>query len=213
MDWRRILDDCEAWELQDGRSNAPGNYSKMLLAFLALGDTNNARFCWQRIASAAAATPELNSAFLKSVWVLVEALWKQDLSKFFVAARSTQWPPDFQPFVSHLIDSKTKHSLHLISKAYSTVRLEQCAKLLGMDKSSVATELQKLGWAVEGDNVMPAPLREDLGEKEDQPTIKQLDQLAHYVVHLEEKHLSEIKVDPAALIDTQEEKNNGNRSK
>lgn len=128
-------------------------YGALLIVYLAAGDLDNARFLSKRIPGPMKNGPELAAAIR-----LLMLLWNRENEQFYALAAQAQWTEHLAPLVGLAVQMTRERTVSLLAKAYSTIKVSNAAKLLGLsDEAKLVADLQAVGWTVDQDGFLIAP--------------------------------------------------------
>lgn len=140
-------------ELENAQSSGmvldPSFYLQYLFSCLFLGNLVQARFLWKRLPSEFKSDHELTSA-----WAVGKALIKRKYPDVYRHLDTGRWrmAEDLaQLFRAQFVERMTQ----LVAKAYSSLRVQQAAAMLGMTPANVTSFATSKGWTVTGDIIRP----------------------------------------------------------
>jgi len=177
--WQTLYDGCLETELQGVEPQMEVNYSLEMAACLLLNKTGAARFLWKRIPLKF----KKQSKELVALWKVGQALFKRQLPAFYAAVEMFPWSNIISGFILALREETVERRRKLIAASYSSVSLLKLAELLGMTQPQAVQYVVSLGWRADNNNmVFPTPSTHN---RDQEATLKQLDQLTLYVSSLE----------------------------
>ncbi|CAH3024828.1 unnamed protein product [Porites evermanni] len=170
---------CEQMEL-DG--NASGEvYSQLLAVYLFQNDTCNAKFLWKR-------TPEeikVSTPELGKLWNIGCHMWKRDFPSIYGALKE-EWSPLIKPIITALQEKLQRRVFDLVSNAYTSIRADDLASLMGVSTEAAVSAAVSSGWTNDSVTGMITPKKTELPKKEIPLTSEQeLALLTDYVSFLE----------------------------
>jgi len=183
--WTQLLLACEQYEFES--SNEPASpatlpfYGIQLFGYLLVNDLNSARFLWKRIPTEVkAAVPEF-----AQIWKIGQSMWKREYKNIY-ASLQVNWAPIYQSLARHLADQFRQRTFTLLSRAYTTISVNDCAVILGLPAAEVVQLTTQRGWQLDQATNMlrPAPYAD---QKVQKTGIDQLGNLTKYVVFLESR--------------------------
>jgi len=183
--WEELIRVCEQYEFESA-NEAPSAatlpfYGVQLFAYLLINDLNSARFLWKRIPTdVKAAVPEF-----ASIWRIGQSMWKREYNNIY-ASLQVNWPPVYQALARNLVDQFRQRTFVLLSRAYTTISVNDCAIILGLPPADAVKLTTQRGWQYEqATNVLrPIPVVEAKVQK---TSLDQLQDLTKYVVFLESR--------------------------
>mmetsp|Transcript_23671 Transcript_23671/g.51675 ORF Transcript_23671/g.51675 Transcript_23671/m.51675 type:complete len:203 (-) Transcript_23671:230-838(-) len=182
QDFGSISTICDEYELQLGGSAAVPDwpYNLHMIGYLINNDLESARFLWKRI-------PQIQkegSPELEALWRLTQAMWTRNYPLTHASLHSGKWSSECTGAVAYLAESIRERSIALLSKAYTTISLTDCAVVIGASEDITLKYMEQAGWQIDPATKM-LTVRQREEEEENQTGYKQLQQLTEYVVHLE----------------------------
>ncbi|KAF4319661.1 hypothetical protein BBO99_00004681 [Phytophthora kernoviae] len=159
-------------------------YASYLLIVLLSQNLNDARFLWKRISPEA----KHNSEELQAVWGIGKALWDRNLAGAY-AAMDREWSPSLQELIEALRTSTRESTAELLSRAYSTISVNDVALALGFNRPEDACQYcVSLNWEVSAADqlILPKPLANVRRGPSTVVDLNQLDTLSKSVLHLEQ---------------------------
>lgn len=162
--------------------NASGEvYTQLLACYLFQNDTCNAKFLWKR-------TPEeikVSTPELAKLWNVGSHMWKRDFPSIYTALKE-EWSPAIKPIMTALQEKLQKRVFDLVSNAYTSIRAEDLASLMGVTTEAAVSAAVSSGWANDPATGMITPKKTELPKKEIPLTSEQeLALLTDYVSFLE----------------------------
>nr|XP_058973697.1 COP9 signalosome complex subunit 8-like [Pocillopora verrucosa] len=141
----------------------------------------NAKFLWKR-------TPDeikLSTPELAKLWNVGCHIWKRDFVAVYNALKE-EWSPSIQPIIAALTEKLQKRTFDLVSNAYTSIRAEDLAKLMGITREAALSAAVTSGWISDPATGMITPKKTELPQKEIPLTSEQeLALLTDYVSFLE----------------------------
>eukprot|EP01080_Neovahlkampfia_damariscottae_P011049 gene11049-3757_t len=182
--WEHILQQCEDIEFENSvDSNWKGTqlyYSLYLFTYFIQNDLDNARFLWKRIP---VSTKKIFSKELGETWNVGKLMWQRDVTGVYKSL-SGDWPNDLQPVVNALRDAYSNRMLHLVSKGYSNITLNDFSDFIGVSVDEAKVIAGKLNWNF--DNTYLEPKAIDSKKKLSlQSSLDTLSSLSEKVLFLE----------------------------
>ncbi|XP_050302412.1 COP9 signalosome complex subunit 8 [Anthonomus grandis grandis] len=153
----KLAEELERQELEAPTGIAsPQVYSQLLAIYLYQNDLPNAKFLWKRVpASIKASTPEL-----AQIWAVGQHLWKSDFSLVYKTLNSVNWSESVAEIMSNVQVVVRQRAVELISKAYSSITLENVQEMTGLLPDVCVQACIEKGWGVDADTKMVYPVRE-----------------------------------------------------
>ncbi|XP_044183663.1 COP9 signalosome complex subunit 8-like [Acropora muricata] len=179
VNFEDLCTNCEQMEL-DG--NASGEvYTQLLAIYLYQNDTCNAKFLWKRTpAEIKASTPEL-----AKLWNVGCHMWKRDFPSIYTAIKD-QWSPAIQPIITALQEKLQKRAFDLVANAYTSIRADNLALLMGVTPEAAINTAVSNGWTSDPTTGTMTPKLPEPTQKEIPLTSEQeLALLTDYVSFLE----------------------------
>lgn len=179
QEYSKLAADLEQQELESPNGIAgPQAYAQLLAIYLLQNDLPNAKFLWKRV------PPETKQSHpeIGSLWKVGQGLWYGDFPAVY-AGLNQEWPDYIGPLVQELGERTRRRAVALVSKAYSSISLDDAAAFLGLSSSEVSAEVSRLGWAVAGGMVSPVPTAPS--NEQSRPCEEQLAELTDFVAFLE----------------------------
>lgn len=156
-------------------------YTQLLAVYLFQNDICNAKFLWKR-------TPDeikLSTPELAKLWNVGCHIWKRDFVAVYNALKE-EWSPSIQPIITALTEKLQKRTFDLVSNAYTSIRAEGLAKLMGITREAALSAAVTSGWISDPATGMITPKKTELPQKEIPLTSEQeLALLTDYVSFLE----------------------------
>lgn len=162
--------------------NASGEvYTQLLAIYLYQNDTCNAKFLWKRTpAEIKASTPEL-----AKLWNVGCHMWKRDFPSIYTAIKD-QWSPAIQPIITALQERLQKRAFDLVANAYTSIRADNLALLMGVTPEAAINTAVSNGWTSDPTTGTMTPKLPEPTQKEIPLTSEQeLALLTDYVSFLE----------------------------
>jgi len=183
--WEQLISACEQFEFEcSNEAPSPATlpfYGVQLFAYLFVNDLNSARFLWKRIPTEIkAALPEF-----ANIWRIGQSMWKREYNNIY-AALSINWPPAYQVLATKLLDQFRQRTFALLSRAYTSIRVNDAAVILGLSPADAIKATTQKGWQLEQatNTLKPVPVVEPIVQK---TGLDQLSDLTKYVVFLESR--------------------------
>lgn len=178
-DFEELCIKCEQMELDGSASGEV--YTQLLAVYLFQNDICNAKFLWKR-------TPDeikLSTPELAKLWNVGCHIWKRDFVAVYNALKE-EWSPSIQPIITALTEKLQKRTFDLVSNAYTSIRAEELAKLMGITREAALSAAVTSGWISDPATGMITPKKTELPQKEIPLTSEQeLALLTDYVSFLE----------------------------
>lgn len=177
--------ELEEQELTEQNDAAKSNiYSKLLAIYLLQNELVHAKFLWKRIPdSYKSVTPHL-----PMLWKIVQLLWSRDFTSVHLALNQ-EWPQDICKYMTTLKERLQDRVQNVVSKAYSNIKTEEFAKLLGMTEMQAIEVARKRDWQVDTNSGYTFPKVPEHGSQTDTVNYisceDQLSRLTDYVSYLE----------------------------
>lgn len=170
---------CEQMEL-DGVASGEV-YTQLLAVYLFQNDICNAKFLWKR-------TPEeikVSTPELAKLWNVGCHMWKRDFVGIYESLKQ-DWSPTIKPIIAALQEKLQKRAFDLVSNAYTSIRAEDLARLMGVKTEVAVNAAVSSGWTSDPATGMIIPKKTELPTKEIPLTSEQeLALLTDYVSFLE----------------------------
>eukprot|EP00026_Physarum_polycephalum_P016007 Phypoly_transcript_16828.p1 GENE.Phypoly_transcript_16828~~Phypoly_transcript_16828.p1 ORF type:complete len:203 (+),score=30.91 Phypoly_transcript_16828:81-689(+) len=183
--WDVLVGACEQYEFESSNETpSPATipfYGIQLFGYLLLNDLNSARFLWKRIPTEIkAAVPEF-----ANIWKIGQAMWKREYNNIY-AALNAPWGPAYQTLAKTLAEQFRQRTFALLSRAYTTISVNDAAVILGFPAADVVKQTAQRGWTHDAATNMlrPVPIAEPKIQK---TGLDQLQDLTKYVVFLESR--------------------------
>lgn len=152
--------------------------------------STSAKFLWKRI------PPEIKTANneLSIIWQVGKLMWKKNYSEIYSAINSCPaWPNHLKNIMNLILESTRRRVIALISRAYSTIRLIEASRLLGLSADETKQLATKHNWTYEEDTGFLLIKRDNNSQmvKDGQVILgldrstELLDKLGDYIVFLE----------------------------
>jgi len=155
-------------------------YACQLITYLILDDLNNARFLWKRMSPGVKkSVPELTA-----IWAIGQNLWNRKYSDLYNSIQNFTWSPNIAPLIILLADAVRTRTFNLISKAYSSISIDDCSVFLGITPKDTITLATNNGWKYDASTKTLTPKSFE-APKQQKTGLEQLTQLTEYVMYLE----------------------------
>eukprot|EP01121_Diplochlamys_sp_Union-15-3_P001723 TRINITY_DN1149_c0_g3_i1.p1 TRINITY_DN1149_c0_g3~~TRINITY_DN1149_c0_g3_i1.p1 ORF type:complete len:195 (-),score=33.68 TRINITY_DN1149_c0_g3_i1:96-680(-) len=177
--WEQLLVKLEDYELEAATSNQGEKpfFAIQLLAYLIIGDLDNARFLWRRIPK------ELKNNEIEGVWQIGRQMWKRNFSDIYKAIKSFKATNElYKTLIERLSDSFKERTFNLLSSAYTSIGVDDAATYLGSNPADVVKYATSRGWVFKDKLLYPKPIVEKKVQTAD---LNHLQSLTEYVVYLE----------------------------
>ncbi|XP_068752314.1 COP9 signalosome complex subunit 8-like [Montipora capricornis] len=173
---------CANYEQMELDGNASGEvYTQLLAVYLYQNDTCNAKFLWKRTPDEIkVSTPEL-----AKLWNVGCHMWKRDFPSIYTAMKE-EWSPAVQPIITALQEKLQRRAFDLVSNAYTSIRADDLALLMGVTTEAAVNAAVSSGWTNDPATGMITPKMTEPTQKEIPLTSEQeLALLTDYVSFLE----------------------------
>ncbi|XP_050731368.1 COP9 signalosome complex subunit 8-like [Eriocheir sinensis] len=181
VDYNKLGEELEKQELDAPNGVPPAHvYEQLLTIYLLQDDLTGAKFLWKRIPSSTkSATPEL-----AHIWEVGQHLWQRDLPAVYTAL-THEWSPTVKDIMKALHEHVRNRAIELVGRAYTSIRADDFAQLLGMSVEEAASLAQGHGWGYDEPTCMILPVPQTPQPHAPTPSEEQLRRLADYVSFLE----------------------------
>lgn len=177
MDIDKKIKELEDQELKGGFPD-PQAYGQLLALYLTKLSLAEAKFLWKRIPSSV----KTGNSELGLIWEVGRKMWVRDYPETYKALQK-DWTDNIRTYMLTLQATIREHAIVLVSKAYSSIREEELAALLGTSVIDAIEVARSRQWAVENNFVIPKQPETKTDLKV--PSDSQMAQLADYVSFLE----------------------------
>lgn len=159
-------------------------YKKLLMLYLMEFDLINAKFLWKRIPNSLKTDDELTA-----IWKIGQHLWKREFTEAYSIISSYQWSDSHKESSQKLYSILQKRMTELVSNAYSIIKFDALAKLLGINDEAAMLEMaNSKQWDIDHENKL-VKIKKQLNEKQfsekDNDLPETLHRLTNYVSFLE----------------------------
>ena len=159
-------------------------YKKLMMLYLMEFDLINAKFLWKRISDSLKTDDELTT-----IWKIGQHLWKREFTEAYSIISSYQWSDSHKESSEKLYSILQKRMIELVSNAYSVIKFDALAKLLGInDKTKMMEIANSKQWDIDHDSKLVKinkPLDEKYVMEKDNDLPQTLHRLTNYVSFLE----------------------------
>lgn len=156
VDYASLARQLERQELESSSGASPQVYGQLLAIYLLINDLPSAKYLWKRIPDHI----KTQNSELTAVWQVGKHLWHHDYPNIYSSITSYQnWPMHLGNIMNLLLESTRNRAKILISKAYSTISLNDCVKLLGQPEEEAIRTIKSLGWALDTETNHVAPIK------------------------------------------------------
>ncbi|KAA0150643.1 hypothetical protein FNF31_05015 [Cafeteria roenbergensis] len=154
----------------------------IIVAELAQGGLEAARFAWRRAGAKARESRDAQTA-----WELAKCLWRHDNAAFFAAVPEVACSAALKSGIRAAAQQVRENTLQVVGRAYSSIALADLASRTGLSAEATKEEAVRRGWAVGGGFVRPAAASADASPGAAAPAVDvaALDRLTEYVCALE----------------------------
>merc|ERR1712025_901906 len=180
---RQLREDLEKEEIE-AQNCRPSNevYAKLLAIYLFENNLCSAKFLWKRMPEEA----RTQHAELNLIWNVGKAMWKENLTEVFQLIDATQWSENVSAIMKEVKSSVRQKSLELVSRAYSSISVENFSKYVGVnEKEAVQIASNEPGWLLKEDEQLIYPAERKQDEDAPAQSEKQLASLTDFVSFLE----------------------------
>ena len=159
-------------------------YKKLLMLYLMEFDLINAKFLWKRVPVSLKSDDELTT-----IWKIGQCLWKREFTEAYNIISSYQWSDSHKEPSQRLYSILQKRMTELVADAYSIIKFDALAKLVGMnDEMKMLEMVNSKQWDIDHDNKLvkiKKPLDDRLATDKDNELPQTLHRLTNYVSFLE----------------------------
>ncbi|CAL8091803.1 unnamed protein product [Orchesella dallaii] len=153
-------------------------YTELLTYYLLQDELCNAKFLWKRVPSNMKQNAEIDA-----VWNVGKRLWTKDMPGFYEAASAFQWSAPIAPIMNQLKETVREKTIRLIGRAYSSIKPQDIATMLGITLPEVETLVNSRAWKVVDGMIEPTEcVSEDVPISSSE---EQIGKLTDYVAFLE----------------------------
>eukprot|EP00243_Klebsormidium_subtile_P011081 TRINITY_DN6122_c0_g1_i2.p1 TRINITY_DN6122_c0_g1~~TRINITY_DN6122_c0_g1_i2.p1 ORF type:complete len:182 (+),score=9.55 TRINITY_DN6122_c0_g1_i2:295-840(+) len=156
-------------------------YVLHLLGHVILQDLNSARFLWKRIPQPI----KLSNPELQAAWRIVQALWQHDRPGVHRALKGYAWTQPAQGLVSAIAEEFGIQMFKLLSTAYSSMYVDEAARILGVNNAETTALALQRGWSVDPSSNILTTTKSSEGA-EQKTDVSHLQNLTDYVFQLEQ---------------------------
>eukprot|EP00457_Paulinella_chromatophora_P012491 gb/GEZN01012704.1/.p1 GENE.gb/GEZN01012704.1/~~gb/GEZN01012704.1/.p1 ORF type:complete len:222 (-),score=55.70 gb/GEZN01012704.1/:395-1015(-) len=178
QDWKAMYDICLARELEEVTERADFFFELQMLACFLLNDLKGARFLWKRLSPKMKEHKEMSA-----LWEIGKALWQRDYKALKAAFGGLTWSTEIAPLITALTKQTRQQTMSLISRGYSSISLECCSEMLGVDPKEATKMCKQRGWEIDGNTIIPLVVP---SPKQQEVSVSELDQLTEYILKLEQ---------------------------
>jgi COP9 signalosome complex subunit 8 len=144
FDYASLSKVLEGQELESPTGQtSPQVYGQLLAIYLLFNDLTSAKFLWKRIPDdVKAANNELSV-----IWSVGKLMWKKNYSEIYQTIDSIPvWPNHLKNIMKLISESTRQRVIELISKAYSSISLNDASQLLGLNNDETLKVAEKSNW-------------------------------------------------------------------
>jgi len=166
-------------QLREGRVGGD-LYCELLANYLAQRRLPEAKFLWKRIPDTTKTeTPELGL-----IWEVGKSIWTRDYPSIFNNLKK-DWSPALRPIMDFITTQYREDAVQLVSRAYTTIKLNDLSQYIGMEDSTATASLVKeRGWSINQQTGMVSPVPIP-SESKREALNNQLQRVADFVSYLE----------------------------
>uniref|UniRef100_A0A6G1SM03 COP9 signalosome complex subunit 8 n=1 Tax=Aceria tosichella TaxID=561515 RepID=A0A6G1SM03_9ACAR len=149
FDYASLSKVLEGQELESpAGQTSPQVYGQLLAIYLLFNDLTSAKFLWKRIPDdVKAANNELSV-----IWSVGKLMWKKNYSEIYGTIDSIPvWPNHLKNIMKLISESTRQRVIELISKAYSSISLNDASQLLGLNNDETLKLAEQLNWLHESE--------------------------------------------------------------
>ncbi|XP_076041628.1 COP9 signalosome subunit 8 isoform X1 [Oratosquilla oratoria] len=139
-----------------------------------------AKFLWKRIPSNA----KSGSTELGNIWAVGEHLWRRDLPGVYKAL-NREWSNNVKEIMQAVFEKTRQRAVELVGRAYTSIRAEDFAQLVGMTEEEAVKAAQGYGWGFDEATRMILPTPPTTPPQQPVPSDEQLKRLTDYIAFLE----------------------------
>ncbi|XP_076041629.1 COP9 signalosome subunit 8 isoform X2 [Oratosquilla oratoria] len=181
VDYDKLADDLEKQELDAPNGVPPTHiYEQLLAIYLFQKDLTGAKFLWKRIPSNA----KSGSTELGNIWAVGEHLWRRDLPGVYKAL-NREWSNNVKEIMQAVFEKTRQRAVELVGRAYTSIRAEDFAQLVGMTEEEAVKAAQGYGWGFDEATRMILPTPPTTPPQQPVPSDEQLKRLTDYIAFLE----------------------------
>lgn len=181
----KLREECEKRELMDGLERGEIWYVLQLIVNIRLADMLEVKFFWKRIPT------ERKTSLLKLLHEIAKSVKQMKPKAFYKhfadlqnqLSSSSPEVLELVPHIQGLISDVRQHFERLMLNSYEIISLQKVSETLGLDEPKCREYVQTKGWIIDDKDyitLVQPPLHRD-----QKTGLKQLEQLASYVIHLE----------------------------
>jgi COP9 signalosome complex subunit 8 len=150
FDYASLSKVLEGQELESpAGQTSPQVYGQLLAIYLLFNDLTSAKFLWKRIPDNVKAT----NNELSVIWSVGKLMWKKNYSEIYRTIDSIPiWPNHLKNIMKLISESTRQRVIGLISKAYSSISLNDASQLLGLNNDETLRLAEKLNWQHENES-------------------------------------------------------------
>ncbi|KAI8083017.1 COP9 signalosome [Halteromyces radiatus] len=188
--YSELLSACEEYELKYGTLTDPSFslydlYPAYLGSYIIADDLNSARFLRKRMLGKAKLQGCAISTETDQMWQVCVALWKRNYKDAYILLNDTsRWSIQIQPMISDILESIRERMATLLSKAYSTLTMDDVIDYFGMQEADITQALLTKGWSYDTNTKIFTTRKPDVSQRESS-NFGQLSAIADMVLHLE----------------------------
>lgn len=147
LDYASLAKKLEVQELESPSGRAsPQVYGQLLAIYLLFNDLISAKFLWKRIP----AEIKKENEELSIIWHVGRSMWKKDYPEIYGVIRSCPaWPNHLKNIMNLILETTRRRAERLITKAYSTIHINQASRLLGLSHEETSRWVAAQNWTLE----------------------------------------------------------------
>jgi COP9 signalosome complex subunit 8 len=178
-DFDALAGHLDALELETGAS-ADWPWAAHVLAHVALGNLDHARFVYQRAPEDA----KEEGSELDAALAVLQCAWQRDHAGVHAAVASGAWSPRVAPLVRHVAARYRANTLELMSRAYTSVSVSHVVSCLGVTEQEAEETAAGLKWTLDPAARVFEVVKPEPTEKQRAVSMDVLQRLTEYTVHL-----------------------------
>lgn len=192
MDYASLAKKLEVQELESPTGRAsPQVYGQLLAIYLLFNDLISAKFLWKRIP----AEIKQENEELSIIWHVGRSMWKKDYPEIYGVIRSCpSWPNHLKNIMNLILETTRRRAERLITKAYSTVHINQASRLLGLSQEETRQWVASRNWSLEEETGFININKHSASDSKVPPMAvienrtELLEKLTDYIIFLESPH-------------------------
>jgi len=122
------------------------------------------------------------------LWKIGQLLWSRDFPSAHLALNQ-EWPEEISKYILILKEKLQERVQNIVSKAYSSIKADEFAKLLGMNEQQALRVASQREWQFDSGSGYIYPKTPDCGKQAEASTFisseQQLSRLTDYISYLE----------------------------